>query len=92
MKKLVIIKIDGEKYSLKDKDNNIYELYLEFHDIENKIKEGDIIFLNEYLLNEKMLLAFGSLNSTYGREIENDRDIIVIESNNERINLKRLYG
>ncbi len=92
MKKLVIIKIDGEKYSLKDKDNNIYELYFEFHDIENKIKEGDIIFLNEYLLNEKMLLAFGSLNSTYGREIENDRDIIVIESNNERINLKRLYG
>ena len=39
-----------------------------------------------------MLLAFGNLNSIYGKEIEDDKDIIIIESNNKRITLKRLYG
>ena len=92
MKKLKVTKVDEVKYSLQDKDNNIYELYLEFHDIGNKIKVGDIIYLNEYLLNENMLLAFGNLNSIYGKEIEDDKDIIVIESNDKRIILKRLYG
>ena len=92
MKKLKVTKVDEVKYSLQDKDNNIYELYLEFHDIGNKIKVGDIIYLNEYLLNENMLLAFGNLNSIYGKEIEDDKDIIIIESNNKRITLKRLYG
>ena len=92
MKKLKVIKVDEVKYSLQDKDNNIYELYLEFHDIDNKIEVGDIIYLDEYLLNEDMLLAFGNLNSIYGKEIEDDKDIIVIESNNKRITLKRLYG
>ena len=92
MKKVKVIKVDEVKYSLQDKDNNIYELYLEFHDIGNKIKVGDIIYLNEYLLNENMLLAFGNLNSIYGKEIEDDKDIIIIESNNKRITLKRLYG
>ncbi len=93
MKKLIIEKIDGITYSLKDKDNNIYELYFEFYDIENNVKEGDIIYLDEYLLNENMLLAFGNLNSKYGREIKNDdKDVIVIESNNNKIFLKRLYG
>ena len=28
----------------------------------------------------------------YGKEIEDDKDIIIIESNNKRITLKRLYG
>ena len=92
MKKLKVTKVDEVKYSLQDKDNNIYELYLEFHDIDNKIKVGDIIYLDEYLLNEDMLLAFGNLNSIYGKEIEDDKDIIIIESNNKRITLKRLYG
>ena len=67
MKKLKVIKVGEVKYSLQDKDNNIYQLYLEFHDIENKIKVGDIVYLNEYLLNENILLAFGSLNSLYGK-------------------------
>ncbi len=93
MKKLKIEKINGFRYFLKDKNNNTYELHLEFHDTESIIKSGDIIYLDEYLLNQNTLLTFGKLNSKYGKEIkDDDKDIIVIESDNKRITLKRLYG
>lgn len=94
MKRLKILNVDNHNYVLEDKDKNKYKLYLEFYDINTFPKENDYLYINELLLNEKGLLSFGSLTGIYGRDIidEQDKDIIVLIINNEKICLKRYYG
>lgn len=93
MKKLKIIKIDSYNYYFKDENNKKYNLNIEFYDIENKPIIGDIIYINEILLKDRVL-SFGPLNGKYGKKIEKsvDKDILVLEKNNELIYLKRYYG
>lgn len=93
MIKLKIKKIDNFKYYLNDDNNKEYELKIEFHDIDEP-KVNDYILLDESLLNIDYLLAFGSLKSSYGHTIKSsqDKDVIVIISDNKEIFLKRLYG
>ena len=99
MKKLIITKVDKNTYTLKDKENKLYNITFEFHDINILPKEGDTIYMSEKLLDENNqsysdFYALGNLDSTYGRKItkEDDEDIIVINTNNKDIPLKRLYG
>ena len=94
MEKLKIIGIDGFKYYLKDTQNNDRYLNLEFHDLENKPKISDFIFINEKLINNKVLLSFGKLDSIYGKKTLNskDEDIIILQNSNGNFYLKRLYG
>ena len=93
MIKLKIRKIDNFKYYFSDDNNKEYELKIEFHDIDEP-KVNDYIFLDESLLNIDYLLAFGSLDSSYGKDIKSshDKDVVVIISDNKEIILKRLYG
>ncbi len=93
MIKLKIRKIDNFKYYLTDENNKEYELKIEFHDIDEP-KVNDYIFMDESLLSINYLLAFGNLDSSYGRDIKSsqDKDIVVIISDNKEIILKRLYG
>lgn len=93
MKKLEIEKIDGYNYYLKDNDNCKYKINIEFYDVLDKINIGDIIYINERLLKEK-ILSFGLLNSIYGRTIKdsNDVDIAILKISSKTIYLKRIYG
>lgn len=93
MIKLKIVKIDNFKYYLSSENNKEYELKIEFHDID-KPKVNDYIFMDEDLLSINYLLAFGSIDSSYGHTIKSshDKDVIVIISDNKEIFLKRLYG
>ena len=52
MIKLIIENIDGYNYTLKDNDNNIYNINIEFYDIDELPKVGDIIYINNKLLNK----------------------------------------
>ena len=54
MKKLKIEKIDNYNYSLKDSDNNYYNINIEFYDILDKIDIGDVLYMDEKLLKEKI--------------------------------------
>lgn len=95
MHKLVIDKVIGYNYHLKDENARVYDLNIEFYDLENPVKVGDSLYIYEELLKEKnMLLSFGPLNSEYGRKISSssDKDIVVLISNDEELYLKRYYG
>lgn len=93
MKKLKIEEIDNYNYSLKDSDNNYYNINIEFYDILDKIDIGDVLYMDEELLKEKVL-NFGLLDSIYGRKINdsNDIDIVILEIKDKKIYLKRIYG
>lgn len=99
MKKLEITKVDNYEYYLKDKNNNEYNFNIEFQSIDIKPKIGDYIYISDELLDKNYIeyskfYTFGPLNSKYGRKIidENSPDVIKIETNNNSIYLKRLYG
>ena len=56
MKELRIIKIDGYRYILMDKDNREYDLNIEIIDTDYNIKIGDIMYISirrECLLLER---------------------------------------
>ena len=68
---------------------------LEFHDLESPIKEKNIIYINEEMLeNPNTLYSFGSLSSKYGKVVtsKDDEDLLILIVDNKEIYLKRLYG
>ena len=82
-----------------DKNNNKYELNLEFNDIEEQPQIGDYIYISAELLNPKYAgystsYTFGKLENKYGKEnIEiDDIDVIKVKTKKLEIYLKRLYG
>ena len=96
MNKLIIENIDGYNYILKDTNNKSYNINIEFYDIDVLPKVGDIIYINNKLLNKinNNVVSFGKLDGIYGRKItdENDEDIIGLSIQDKIIYLKRYYG
>ncbi len=100
MKKLEIIRVDNYMYTLKDNENNLYIFTFEFHSMKKKPQVGDYIYLSDELLDKEYIeysesYAFGSLDDTSGRKIEenkNTQDLIVIQQGEKKKYLKRLYG
>ena len=96
MIKLIIENIDGYNYILKDTNNKSYNINIEFYDIDVLPKVGDIIYINNKLLNKinNNIVSFGKLDGIYGRKItdENDEDIISLSIQDKIIYLKRYYG
>lgn len=90
MIKLLIKNIEDYNYSLEDSNFNNYLINIEFYSCKPKI--GDYIYLNKNLLEEK-ILNIGPLTSASGKDvIDGDEDLIILEHNQDRIYLKRLYG
>ena len=99
MVKLEIVETKNYEYNLKDENENNYILNLEFLDIAEKPKNGDIIYINHELLNSKYegystSYTFGNLENKYGKNnIDiNDIDVIKLVIGERAIYLKRLYG
>ena len=53
MRKLKIIKIDNYNYELQDSNNKIYNLILEFMDINVFPKVNDYLYISKNLLDKK---------------------------------------
>lgn len=96
MNKLIIENIDGYNYILKDTNNKSYNINIDFYDIDVLPKVGDIIYINNKLLNKinNNVVSFGKLDGIYGRKItdENDEDVIGLSIQDKIIYLKRYYG
>lgn len=93
--KVRIEKIDKFHYMLQDKDGKMYHMNLEFYGLEEKVEEGDFLYIGEkYLIDNHVLYSFGPLDGIYGKEIteEEDEEVIVLIKNNQNIYLKRYYG
>jgi hypothetical protein len=94
MVKLIILEINNYVYILKSENNTKYILNLEFINIDKKVSINNIIYMNKELINEKEVYTFGPLNAKYGKkiELETEKDIAILEINDERIYLQRYYG
>ena len=93
MKKVTIKDREDYIYYLID-DNNEYKLKIEFFDLNILPKKGDNLYLDEKLLKEKILLSFGLINNTDGKDINllKEDEIIILDNGQEKIYLKRYYG
>ena len=82
------------EYILQDvKTKRIHRLILEFHGIDPKV--GDVILLNEKLLNPKSDLYIQSYAFEEFKEIENNldkADLAGLITKDKKYILKRMYG
>lgn len=99
MKKMIVKSKNKYLYTLIDDENKEYIFNLEFLDINDKVQKGNIIYINDELLNSNYEgystnYTFGSLESCYGKEnIQlDDIDVIKLIIKEKEIYLKRLYG
>ena len=99
MIKLKIVDKNNFEYVLKDMKEKVYNLNMEFLDIEDKIDIGNYIFFSEELLDPKYegystSYVFGDLNNKYGKtNIElTDVDVIKVMTNDKYIYLKSIFN
>ena len=90
MIKCVIDKIDGYMYYLSSFDNT-YVINIEFYGVKPMV--NDFLYLSKSSLSEKTL-NIGDIDSVYGRKIDNeeDEDLVLLETNDNKYLLKRIYG
>ena len=85
MIKVKVANVDNYFYTLEDKDHKTYTINIEFY--ETKIDVGDIIYIDEKVLKEPNLYAYGPLLEEASVE-----DLVKITKNGKDIYLQRYYG
>lgn len=90
---LLVIKKDNDRYKLIDNNKKIYDLTIYIEDTNYILQEKDILEINEDILDSRVL-TFGSINSKYGRDINetNYSEVVTFIQGDKKIFLKRLYG
>ena len=87
MKKVIINKIDGYDYELKD-NNQTYIKNIEFYS-NYKPVIGDIIYLDDLILDEDNLYAFDEVYDTSNIKLE---DVIKVVHGTKEYYFQRRYG
>ena len=89
MIKLIIkSKDEYSNYVLKDNKNNIYEVNINFIDVELPPVEASI-YIPEKVLKEKVSLNYGLIEDTANI---NEDELITIIQNDKKLYLQRFYG
>ena len=96
MIRLDIKSVLGYNYLLVDNEDKEYNVNIEFYGIDENPMQGDILFLNEDLLNDinNNMVSFGPLGEKYGKDISSnsDKDVVYLSCKNGAVYLKRFYG
>jgi len=91
MKKLKILNINKYEYKLIDDRDNIYQLNIEFYNVNKKPQINDFIYVSNGLINEfkiNKIYSFGEI-----KKISSDKnDYIALKSKEDLIYLERYYG
>lgn len=89
MKKLIVkSKDEYSNYILEENKNNIYEVNINFLDIESP-KIGSYLYIPEQVLEEKVSLNYGLIEDN--TNIKED-ELITIIQNDKKLLLQRFYG
>ena len=89
MKKLIVkSKDEYSNYILEDNKNNIYEVNINFLDIESP-KIGSYLYIPEQVLEEKVSLNYGLIEDNTNI---NEDELITIIQNDKKLLLQRFYG
>lgn len=96
MIKLIVKDINGYDYKLIDIYNREYKINIEFYDLKDNPKIGDLIYISESLLKDinNSIAYFGKIDEKYGKMTKEELkdEIICLKINNMEIHLKRFYG
>lgn len=85
MKKVKVIKVDNYVITLEDNNKKEYIKNIEFYDID--LKEGDIIYISDEVLEEDNIYTYGPV-----KEDATMDDLIKIIKEDKSIYLQRYYG
>lgn len=88
MKKVVIKEINDYDYTLVDSDNKVYIKNIEFYS-EYKPVVGDIIYLDDGILNTTNIYSFDEIYDTSKVKME---DIIKVISKDKEYYFQRSFG
>ena len=88
MIKLMIKSKDEYCNYVLENNNKTYELNINFMDIELPAV-GDYIYIPEKVLNEKVSLNYGLIDSENNK---NEDELMILVNNNTKIYLQRFYG
>ena len=89
MKKLIVKNKDEySNYILEDNKNNIYEVNINFIDVELPTI-GSYLYIPEKVLKERVSLNYGLIEDT--TNINEDKLITIIQ-NEKKLHLQRFYG
>ena len=85
MKKVKVIKVDNYVITLEDNNKKEYIKNIEFYNID--LKEGDIIYISDEVLEEDNIYTYGPV-----KEDDTMDDLIKIIKEDKSIYLQRYYG
>ena len=89
MKKLIVKNKDEySNYILEDSKNNIYEVNINFIDVELPTI-GSYLYIPEKVLKERVSLNYGLIKDTTNI---NEDELITIIQNEKKLHLQRFYG
>ena len=89
MKKLIVKNKDEySNYILEDNKNNIYEVNINFIDVELPTI-GNYLYVPEKVLKERVSLNYGLIEDTTNI---NEDELITIIQNEKKLHLQRFYG
>ena len=85
MKKVKVIKVDNYVITLEDNNKKEYIKNIEFYNID--LKEGDIIYISDEVLEEDNIYTYGPVKEDAAMD-----DLIKIIKEDKSIYLQRYYG
>lgn len=100
MEELVVVGVEDRTYTLEHvSSKKQYVFKIKFYDLEKEVVTGDVLMVNECLLDENYKeysrkLQFGALDEPYGRKIDSreHKDLLCVKKDGEEFWLKRFFG
>lgn len=91
MVKLEITNVMDYYYVVKGDKYNDKRLYIKFYDI-GKLNIGDLIYIDEAVIDENIPLYFGKIKGKYGKDDITEKELAILKRNNEKLYFQRYYG
>ncbi len=94
MIKCVIEKVEDYNYSIRDIENEMHILNMDFYGLKKKPSVGDCLYIKKELLNAQVPLYFEvmpSLNKEAFLRL-NEKEFLLLIIENQEYYLRRVYG
>ena len=91
MVKLKVCEVKDYYYIVNGGKYNDKRLYIKFYDI-GKLKVGDLIYIDEEVIDENIPLYYGKIKGKYGKDDISEKELAILKRNNEKLYFQRYYG
>lgn len=91
MVKLEITNVMDYYYIVNSERYTNRRLYIKFYGIK-KLNIGDLIYIDESVIDENIPLYFGKIKGKYGKDDITEKELAILKRNNEKLYFQRYYG